>query len=285
MSTLWEKISRDCKLITLPDVYIRLKRIIEAPEYRLEDVADTIRSDPALTTRVLKLVNSPYFGLASRIETVFRAVSLLGTQQVHDLTLATCISESLHEPADSEFDMHNYWKRSIFCGLVAQSIARRQGLIDSERLFVCGLLSGLGHLIMYQSIPEEAQQAFHQSQQQCQPLVEAERELIGLDYARVGATLMRQWSFPLCLIETTEFHIEPLRAKHHSAETLMVHIAALMAEAWIGEGVFGEGLATPHPSALQQSGLDLSACLSIAEEVEPGVEQILDTIYPLEKAS
>ncbi|MEW8385298.1 MAG: HDOD domain-containing protein, partial [Candidatus Thiodiazotropha taylori] len=81
MSTLWEKITRDCKLISLPDVYIRLKTIIDTPEYRLDDVADTIRSDPALTTRVLKLINSPYFGLASKIETVFRAVSLLGTQQ------------------------------------------------------------------------------------------------------------------------------------------------------------------------------------------------------------
>ncbi|MEJ2621686.1 MAG: HDOD domain-containing protein [Candidatus Thiodiazotropha sp.] len=285
MSTLWEKITRDCKLITLPDVYIRLKRIIDSPEYRLEDVADTIRSDPALTTRVLKLVNSPYFGLSSKIETVFRAVSLLGTQQIHDLTLATCISESLHQPADSEFDMRQYWKRSIFCGLFAQGIARRHGLIDSERLFVCGLLSGLGHLIMYQSIPEEAQQAFHQSQQQCQPLVEAERELIGLDYARVGATLMRQWSFPLCLIETTEFHPEPLRAKHHSSETIMVHIAAIAADAWIGRGEFGEGLTSLHPDALQQSGLDLTACLSIAEEAEPGVEQLLDTINPLKKAS
>ncbi|MCG7897783.1 MAG: HDOD domain-containing protein [Candidatus Thiodiazotropha weberae] len=285
MSTLWEKITRDCKLITLPDVYIRLKAIIDTPEYRLDDVADTIRSDPALTTRVLKLINSPYFGLASKIETVFRAVSLLGTQQIHDLTLATSISESLHEPSDSAFDMQDYWRRSIFCGLVAQGIARRMGLIDSERLFVCGLLYDLGHLIMHQSIPEQTQQALQRSQQHSQPLVEVERELIGLDYARVGATLMRQWSFPLCLIETTEFHTEPLRAKHHPAETAMVHIAAMVSDTLMGNGELGEGLNTPHPAALQKTGLDLATCRSIAEEVEPGIEYILHTIYPLKKAS
>ncbi|MCG7956492.1 MAG: HDOD domain-containing protein [Candidatus Thiodiazotropha endolucinida] len=285
MSTLWEKITRDCKLISLPDVYIRLKTIIDTPEYRLDDVADTIRSDPALTTRVLKLINSPYFGLASKIETVFRAVSLLGTQQIHDLTLATCISESLHEPADSAFDMQDYWRRSIFCGLVAQGIARRMGLIDSERLFVCGLLFDLGHLIMHQSIPEETKQALQHSQQRCQPLVEVERELIGLDYARVGATLMRQWSFPLCLVETTEFHNEPLRARHHPAETAMVHIAAIVSETLMGNGKLGEGLNTPHQAALERTGLDLAACRSIAEEVKPGIEHILHTIYPLKNAS
>ncbi|MBV2090189.1 MAG: HDOD domain-containing protein [Candidatus Thiodiazotropha sp. (ex Ctena orbiculata)] len=285
MSTLWEKITQDCKLITLPDVYIRLKTIIDTPEYRLDDVADTIRSDPALTTRVLKLINSPYFGLASKIETVFRAVSLLGTQQIHDLTLATCISDSLHEPADSRFDMQDYWRRSIFCGLVAQGIARRMGLIDSERLFVCGLLFDLGHLIMHQSIPQETRQALQQSQQRSRPLVEVERELIGLDYARVGATLMRQWSFPLCLVETTEFHNEPLRAKHHPAETAMVHIAVMVSETLMGNGELGEGLNTPQPAALERTGLDLAACRTIAEEVEPGIEHILHTIYPLKNAS
>ncbi|MEW8625198.1 MAG: HDOD domain-containing protein [Candidatus Thiodiazotropha sp.] len=285
MSTLWEKITQDCKLITLPDVYIRLKEIIDSPEYRLEDVADTIRSDPALTTRILKLINSPYFGLASKIETVFRAVSLLGTQQIHDLTLATCISGSLQKPSNSEFDMHWYWKRSIFCGLVAQGIAKHMGLMDSERLFVCGLLFDLGHLIMNQSIPLETQQALQQSQQQSQPLVEAERQVIGLDYARVGATLMRQWSFPICLIETTEFHAEPVRAKQHPTETAMVHIAAMAADALMGNGKFGEGLANPHPATLEKTGLDLATCRSIAEQVEPGIEQILYTIYPLKKAS
>jgi HD-like signal output (HDOD) protein len=285
MSTLWEKITQDCKLITLPEVYIRLKDIIEAPDYLLEDVADTIRSDPALTARILKLINSPYFGLPGKIETVFRAVSLLGTQQIHDLTLATCISETLSRQTIPRLNMHGYWKKSVYCGLVAQGLAQKLGLIDSERLFVCGLLFDLGHLILYQSLPDETQNALLLSQQKVQPLVEAERELIGLDYARVGATLMRQWSFPTCLIDTTEFHPEPVRAKNHPAETAMVHIAALLAEAFMDERNFGEEGLSPHPAALTVTGLDLDACRSTAERVRPGLENILETIYPVSKAS
>ncbi|MES9832503.1 MAG: HDOD domain-containing protein [Candidatus Thiodiazotropha sp. DIVDIV] len=285
MPTLWEKITEDCRLITLPDVYIRLKNIIESPEYRLEDVADTIRSDPALTARILRLINSPYFGLSSKIETVFRAVSLLGTQQIHDLTLATCIPESLSKHAISELDIHQFWKRSVYCGLVAQGFARHLGLIDSERLFISGLLFDLGHLILYQSIPTETQAALQLSQQRCEPLVDAERESIGLDYARVGATLMRQWSFPTCLVETTEFHPEPVRAKHHPTETAMVHVASLVAEEFMGNGKFGEGVLTPHPVALERSELSVDLSISIAELVKIEFDAVLNTIYPLSKAS
>ncbi|MES9942894.1 MAG: HDOD domain-containing protein [Candidatus Thiodiazotropha sp. 6PLUC2] len=285
MPTLWEKITEDCRLISLPDVYIRLKNIVESAEYRLEDVADTIRSDPALTARILKLINSPYFGMPSKIETVFRAVSLLGTQQIHDLTLATCISESLSKKPTPALDMHQFWKRSVYCGLAAQGFARHLGMIDSERLFVCGLLYDLGHLILYQSIPKETQAALQISQQQSLPLVEAERESIGLDYARVGATLMRQWSFPICLIETTEFHPEPVRAKHHPTEAAMVHIASMLAEAFIGNGKFNEGILIPNPAALEITDLSIDLSISIAEEVKSGFDTILDTIYPMREAS
>jgi HD-like signal output (HDOD) protein len=285
MSTLWENITRDFKLITLPDVYLRLKSIIEAPEYRLEDVADTIRNDPSLTTRILKLINSPYFGLSSKIETVFRAVSLLGTQQIHDLTLATCISQSLGHFGAPTLDMSLFWKRSAYCGLVAQGLARQLGLIDSERLFVCGLLYDLGHMVLYQSIPELTLTALRDSQQQSLPLVETERKLIGLDYARVGATLMRQWNFPICLIETNEFHPEPMRAQRHPTETAMVHIAVLLAEDFMGSGKFGTGILKPHPEALKRTDLNMETCLEIAEQVKPGLESILQAIYPLSKAS
>ena len=285
MSTLWEQITRDCKLISLPDAYLRLKATIDDPEYRLEDVAEAIRSDPALTTRVLKLINSPYFGLAAKIETVFRAVSLLGTQQIHDLALATCVSDTLNRHARTTLDMHQFWKRSVYCGLAAQGLAQQLGLMDSERLFVCGLLFDLGHLILYQNIPDQTEAALRTSRQNCQPLVEVERTEIGLDYARVGATLMRQWSFPVCLIETNEFHPEPMRAQQHPVETAMVHIAAMLADEFMGYGVFGEGQLAPHPDSLEKTEMTLEDCRTISERVKPGLESILHTIHPLSKAS
>ncbi|MCU7922146.1 MAG: HDOD domain-containing protein [Candidatus Thiodiazotropha sp. (ex Dulcina madagascariensis)] len=285
MSTLWEKVTNNCKLISLPQAYLQLKAVIDDPEYQLEDVADAIRNDPALTTRVLKLVNSPYFGLSSRIDTVFRAVTLLGTQQIHDLALATSVAEALSKRSSPDLDMHLFWRRSVYCGLCAQALAQRLGVMDSERLFVSGLLFDLGHMILYQSVPELAHQALLQSQESQWSLVETEREVIGLDYAHVGATLMRHWRLPECLIETNECHPEPIRAWKYPLETAMVHIASLLATAYTDNGQFGSGALQPHPAALEKIGLSLEACAAIGDEIEPELDAILYNIYPLDKAS
>ncbi|MEJ2610960.1 MAG: HDOD domain-containing protein [Candidatus Thiodiazotropha sp.] len=285
MSTLWKKITRNCKLISLPETYLRLKTAIENPEYCQEEVADAIRSDPALTIRVLKLVNSPFFGLPSKIETVFRALNLLGAQQIHDLALATCVSDTFSRNAIPSVDMHEFWRRSVYCGLAAQNLAQQYGLIDNERLFICGLLFDLGHLVLHQSIPEQMQAALHESRRKTRPLVEVERDIIKLDYARVGAMLMRQWNFPTSLIETNEFHPEPMRAQQHPLETAMVHIAMLIADDYMGEGIFGEGLLTPHAIALERTELTIEECLAAMEQIEDGFEAILHTISPLNKAS
>ncbi|MCU7930373.1 MAG: HDOD domain-containing protein [Candidatus Thiodiazotropha sp. (ex Codakia rugifera)] len=285
MSTLWEKVTRDCKLISLPQAYVRLKSVIDSPEYRLEDVADAIRIDPALTTRVLKLINSPYFGLSAKIETVFRAVNLLGTQQIHDLALATSVAEAFSKHTTPGLDMHLFWRRSVYCGLSAQALAKQRGFMDSERLFVSGLLFDLGHMILYQSVPEITLEALSSSQQQQRPLVETEREKIGLDYARVGAVLMRQWQLPDCLVETSEFHCEPMRAQHYPIETAIVHIASLLAEGATAGGEFGTGLLQPHPGAMDKVGLSLEDCERVGSEVESELDTILYTIYPVGKAS
>ncbi|MCU7808109.1 MAG: HDOD domain-containing protein [Candidatus Thiodiazotropha sp. (ex Semelilucina semeliformis)] len=285
MSTLWEKVTRDAKLITLPEAYLRLKGVIGRPEYGISDVAEAISSDPALTTRVLRLVNSPYFGMASRIDTVIRAVNLLGTQQIHDLALATSVSHAFSGIDPATFDMTQFWKSSIYRGLAAQRLAKLRGVLDNERLFVAGLLSDLGHLILYQSIPNETLKAREISRKQQRPLVEVERETLGLDYARVGATLMRQWQLPESLIETTEYHPEPARAQKNPLETAIVHIAALLSKAKSDDRPFGEGILQPNPTAMKMAETSLASCLEIDTEVEAAVDDLLRTLAPIGKAS
>ena len=88
MATVWERISENAQLPSLPDVYLRLKQVLDDSDSCMADVAEVVGSDPAMTARLLRMVNSAYFGLATDIDTVNRAVSLLGTQEVHDLVLA-----------------------------------------------------------------------------------------------------------------------------------------------------------------------------------------------------
>ncbi len=285
MSALWEKVTRDAKLISLPEAYLKLKAVIDEQNYTVQQVAEAISYDPALTTRVLRLVNSPYFGLANRIDNIPRAVSLLGTQQIHDLALATVVSHSFNGIDPKFHDLSAFWSGSVFCGLVAQQLSKICHVDQAERLFVAGLLRDLGHLILYQSIPQETLHAEQLSLEQMRPLVEVEREFLGLDYARVGATLMRQWSMPEVLVETTEYHPEPLRAQQDPVATAVVHIAATMADARIRNLEFGEGLYQPHPECMQRLGVTLSGCIEIGELMEPEMNYLLHLLNPLGSVS
>lgn len=285
MSTLWERVTRDAKLISLPEAYLKLKAVIERPNYTVQQVAEAISYDPALTTRVLRLVNSSYFGLANRIDNIPRAVSLLGTQQIHDLALATAVAHSFKGIDPKFHDLSTFWSSSVFCGLVTQQLAKICNLEQVERLFVAGLLSDLGHLILYQTIPQESLRAEQLALEQSRPLVQVEREILGLDYARVGATLMRQWQLPEVIIETTEYHPEPMRAQQDPLATAVVHVAATLTRARATDREFGEGMYQPYPDCMKRLGVTIAGCVEIGSLMEPEMDNLLHLLNPLGKAS
>ena len=285
MPTLWERVTQDAKLISLPEAYLRLKQVIDDPDYTVQQVAEAVSHDPALTTRVLRLINSPYFGLASPIDNIPRAVSLLGPQQIHDLALATSVAHSFSGIDPKRHDLNRFWNDSLFCALVAKQLASLCRLEQPERLFVAGLLSDLGHLILYQSIPQETLNAERLAREQTRPLVEVEREFLGLDYARVGATLMRQWRLPESLIEATEYHPEPQRSQRDPLATAVIHVADRMRRARSKEEALEEETNQPEASSLERLGLTLTGCAEIGERTEPEMQGLQSLLNPLSKAS
>ena len=284
MGTIWEKITADTKLISLPEIYLQLKSVLDDPDYCMADVATLIINDPGITTRLLRLVNSPYFGLAAKVGTVSRAISMLGTQQVHDLVLATSVTQTFGAMSNQVMDMHRYWWRSVYCGVVSRLLANECNVLDSERLFVAGLLRDIGHLIMYQSIPDLSQQAIDAAAASGRPLFEVERELIGLDYARVGGTLMRQWDLPKSLQESTQFHIQPAKANdYYSLETGIIHLSALMAESADSEAVPDEWQSRVDVAAWHATDLSLEQCTSVQAEAEGQIKQVFELIMPQQR--
>ena len=156
---------QNCETLpSLPDVYFRIKQIVDDPEGSMLDLAKAISIDPALTARVLKLVNSPFYGLSGKVEMVSRAVSILGMLPVHDLVLATSVTAAFSKMPQTIMDMKIFWRQSVWCGLLSRELGKQAGLLDSERLFVEGLLCDIGHLVMYVQIPGPAQVALLQHQ-------------------------------------------------------------------------------------------------------------------------
>ncbi|MBA1443773.1 MAG: HDOD domain-containing protein [Chromatiales bacterium] len=179
MSTVWEEISTKVKLISLPDVYLRLKEVLDDPNYTMGGVAEVITHDPAITIRLLRIVNSAYFGLATQIDSVSRAVNLLGTQGIHDLVLAASVAQSFEGMSNEVMDMERFWRKSVVCAITSRELASLCNVLDGEHLFVCGLLHDIGHLVLYQMAPGKAQQAIEQAKTHQGSLYQAERSLLG----------------------------------------------------------------------------------------------------------
>lgn len=283
MSTIWEQVTAGAKLISLPDIYLRLRSVLDDPDFSMSEVADVISRDPGMTARLLRLVNSAYFGLAAKIETVTRATSLLGTQQVHDLVLATSVADTFEGMSSEVMDMQRFWRRSIHCGILSRQLANKCNVLDSERLFVAGLLRDIGHLVMYQTIPLQSQQAMEQSARTARPLFEVEQEIIGLDYARVGGALMRQWDLPRSLVQATEFHIEPGRAGENALETAIVHLATLMAESTDAGEQPEIRLVRADEAAWKTTGLSVQQCIGCLAEADGQIDQIMHLFFPEKK--
>ena len=144
MITAWEQVTTQTKLISLPDIYIQLKAVLDDPNYALADIEAVIEKDPAITARLLRMVNSAYFGLAVEISTVNRAINLLGTQQIHDLVLATSVSETFTGIPDDIMNMQQFWRHSVFCAAASRVLAAACNVLDSDRLFECDHHTGHG---------------------------------------------------------------------------------------------------------------------------------------------
>ena len=216
------------KLISLPDIYLRVRVVLNNEDSSAEDLAEIMRADPGLTARLLKLANSPFYGFRARVETISRAIALLGSRQVHDIVLATSVARTFQNLDSTVMNVADFWRSSVYCALVSRLLAKQCNVLDSERLFVHGLLRDVGHLLMYQKIPEQAERALTLAAEQSRLLVDVEQEVMGFDFTQVGHELMRVWDMPEALQASVRWHQAPDSAPDFFLEASIVHIAALL---------------------------------------------------------
>lgn len=217
-------------IVSLPDACIRLNDMLDDPETTAADIGEVLAQDPGLTSRLLRLVNSAHYGLPGKVDTVTRAVTLIGLDEVRNIVLATSALNAFKKLETSLVDMDTFWNHSMQCGLTAKVLAERGHRRLRERVFVAGLLHAVGQLVMYRQAPEASREVLRRLAGGATRRWQIEREVFGCDHAQVGGELLRQWRLPESLWEPVECHPEPSRAKHHPVETALVHIGAAVAE-------------------------------------------------------
>ncbi len=222
-------------LVTLPDVFLRINRLVESPDSSTGDIAKAVSQDPSFTMRLLRVANSPLYGFSSSVDTVAKAVSIIGTSQIRNLALSTSVATAFEGLPNDLVSMENFWRHSLYCALAARILAKQARRCDVEAVFTAGLLHDIGELVIFNRLAAQAKEALLLVLDNVDelPVYEAEWKIMGFDHAQVGGELARQWHLPTMLEECIAYHHAIGEAQRFPRETALVHIAnilALMAE-------------------------------------------------------
>ena len=177
-------------LPSLPTTVSRVTQLINDPASNLSDVANVIQTDPALALKTLRLVNSAYYGVGQRVDTVDHAVTMLGTKVIRNLAYTAAVFETFQR-GSIELLHHSVTTGIAMRSLVDHSACR--GMIDPDEAFVFGLLHDIGKILIYEFLPKDAESATLMSHARKIPIFEAERAVIGVDHAELGARLIEKW--------------------------------------------------------------------------------------------
>ncbi len=218
-------------LVTLPEIYLKVRELLDDPNSSLADIAQVISVDPGLATRILRIANSAFCGFAATIATVPHAMSLLGTQQIHDLVLATSVARAFSGIPEEVVNMDQFWRTSVLCGANAKVIADNCGILDSERMFIIGLLAHVGRLVLYLKMPTAMREAHEESRQTAISIPRALERNLGFDDAAVAGELLFAWKLPESLVEPVRQHTHTVSLRDGDLAPAIVHVASTMADA------------------------------------------------------
>lgn len=255
-------------LASLPSIYNRLSEVIGHPLSSSRDIGGVVSEDPGLTARVLKLVNSAFYAFPTRVETITRAITIVGTQQLCDLALATSVIRAFQDVPQDLVDMDSFWKHSLACGVAARVIAGQRRENNVERFFVAGMLHDIGLPIMFMKAADKARLILEHSRTTGELLHVVEDKILGFTHADVGRQLLLGWNLPDSLQEAVRYHHNPARAAHFPVESAAVHVAEIIAVAF-EMGNSGEYWVPPVESkAWDILGLDKDNLPRLFEEIE-----------------
>ena len=229
MTDIQQSLQEITELISLPEVYLKVRRLMDDPTSDIYDFAEVISLDPNLSTRVLKVVNSAYFGFPEPVESIARAVNMIGIGQLHNMVLGISAISSLALPNDIQ-PLNTFWRASLFSGVLARLLAEKMKLAKSDQLFIAGLLHDIGHLVLYSKFPLQALAAQQVAEEQGKQIHEAELQVLGYHYGDIGAMLMANWNLSENLQNLTRNQPLPAGASEQQVEAALMHLVHACAQ-------------------------------------------------------
>ena len=262
----------------MPATSAKLLKMLKDSETSAVQIEEILRYDPGLTANILKLTNSAYFGIPSKVSSVKQAVVLLGWKRLLQLVMTMCMSTVMKKPVPGyDLSQGELWRHSVAVSVAAELVVKALKIPGADEVFTAALLHDVGKLILGGFVQNDIQQIEAMVSKGIAFEV-AEFIVLGTDHANIGARILEKWSFPTNLVHAVNWHHDPDTCENHCTFSDIVHVANILG-LMIGYGNCGNEIETvPSNSVIDRLGFKPVHMESLAEETLTGVNKLADVL-------
>ena len=227
-----QKIQDGHGLPSLSPVAVRLVEAASDNSISVSDIVGIIQQDPSLTTRLLKMVNSPYFGIRQPVKNLSHAVAYLGLKRVRLAALSLSLKQTFQLESNEGFDYVQFWRMSLYRAMMARILCLEAGVkdLDAEEAFVAGMILEIGQLMMFEAMNEEQRRSYPHQELSGLELLDWETEHLGVNHREVGRLILKRWHFPPSMVETQQWDGEGVLSSESSWSCRITELAHQGAE-------------------------------------------------------
>ena len=232
-SQVYKQLDRIKEIPTLPTIVFELNQHLQNPETSIAKVSETIEKDQAMALKILKLVNSAFYGFRSKVSDVKNAVVLMGFNAVHNAIISVSVVNALPKTLlFQDFEMIEFWKHSLAVAVTSKNIAQTSGVESPDNCFVGGLLHDVGKVIMAQNFTEEFVKVWTLMQNDYLSFYEAEQRELPIDHTQIGAYLADRWQLPQGLTDAIRWHHDFQPDNGSTGFMMNIHLADILVNSY-----------------------------------------------------
>lgn len=275
ITALPDLVEKNVQLSSFPDIYYQIQNVMNNPNSSATHLANVVSKDPGLSATLLKLVNSAFFALPQKIDSITRAIAFIGGRELSSLAMSISVIRFFRDIPPTVVDMKSFWLHSVACGVFSRILANHKRELQEEQFFIAGLLHDIGRLIMFSEYPRTSAYIMALAEKRQSPLFLIEQEILGYDHTQVTGQLLEKWNFPRHLENMIRFHHDPQTAKNPT-EASIILIADIITSA-LGYGFSGSRFVPAFEPGLWNT-IAISPSV-LAPAVKQAERQITETLH------
>ena len=263
---------------SMPQAGIKLRALLTEEDVSTEGIERILRHDPGLAANVLRLANSAYFGIPTKVSTLKHAVMLLGVKRFAQIAVTACMNKVMDSAVEGYgLSPGELWLHSIAVSTTAEALAKNRKLAESSDFFMPALLHDIGKLVLGEFVKKELPK-IQSLVAESVPFAIAEKEVLGTDHAEIGALILSKWAFPGDLINAVRWHHYPEAIENPKLQPEIVYIANLLCQS-NEDSASAEGQhVMPYPSVLNRLGIESEQYEVFSEKARSWMEKLSDTL-------